>query len=195
MGRVDLNVLLFRVFASPLRRNVGDRAFEHLQERLLHPFAGNVARDRDVLTRLADLVDLVDIDDSALSQFDVKICGAEQLQNQVLDVFADVTRFGERRRVPNCERHVERFRKGLRQERLSASRGAQQKDVRLPQLDVVDIGKRTDSFIMVVYGDGKGLLRVVLTDDVVVQFLQQLARSGRFGKSAPFADSSSTFLT
>ena len=112
------------MLASPLRRHVGDSPFEHLQERLLHPFAGNVARDRDVLTRLADLVNLVDVDDSALSQFDVKICGAEQLQNQVLDVFADVTRFGQSRRVPNRERHVERLRKGLRHERLSASRRA-----------------------------------------------------------------------
>ena len=36
VGRVHLDVLLLGMLAAPLRRNVGDRPFEHLQERLLH---------------------------------------------------------------------------------------------------------------------------------------------------------------
>ena len=34
--RVDLEELLVRMLAAALRRHVGDRAFENLQQRLLH---------------------------------------------------------------------------------------------------------------------------------------------------------------
>jgi hypothetical protein len=56
-----------------LRRDVGDGAFEHLEQRLLHAFARDVAGDRDVLARLADLVDLVDVDDAALGRLEVEV--------------------------------------------------------------------------------------------------------------------------
>jgi hypothetical protein len=41
-------------------------ALEHLEQGLLDAFAGDVARDGDVVPGLADLVDLVDVDDAAL---------------------------------------------------------------------------------------------------------------------------------
>src|SRR5690606_20322602 len=55
---IDLNILLLGVFTTALGGHVGDGAFEHLQERLLHALARNVARNRDVLAGFADLVDL-----------------------------------------------------------------------------------------------------------------------------------------
>src|SRR5213075_889077 len=60
---VDLDVFLLRVLASPLRGNRSDRAFENLQERLLHAFAGDVPRDAWILRLARDLVDFVDVDD------------------------------------------------------------------------------------------------------------------------------------
>src|SRR5207249_3035702 len=59
--RVDLEELLVRMLAAPLRRHIRDRAFEDLQERLLDAFTRHVARDRRVLVLAADLVDFVDI--------------------------------------------------------------------------------------------------------------------------------------
>src|SRR5262245_21810374 len=61
------------VFTPALRRDVGDRAFEDLEQRLLHAFAGNVAGDRRVLVLAADLVYLVDIDDALLRALDVAV--------------------------------------------------------------------------------------------------------------------------
>ena len=55
---------LVGMLASALRRNIRDRAFENLQKRLLHSFTGDVAGDGGVLVLAADLVDLVDVDDS-----------------------------------------------------------------------------------------------------------------------------------
>src|SRR5262249_29215026 len=94
---VDLDVLLLRVLATPLWRDVADGAFEHFEQGLLDAFAGNVARDADVLARLGDLVDFVDIDDAALGGFDVEVGGVEELQEQIFDIFTDVAGFGERR--------------------------------------------------------------------------------------------------
>src|SRR5208282_5297294 len=46
---VDRREFLVRMLAPALRRDVGDRAFQNLQQRLLHAFAGNIARDRRIL--------------------------------------------------------------------------------------------------------------------------------------------------
>ena len=77
LRRVHLDILLLGMLPAPLRRDVGDRPFEHLQERLLHAFARDVAGDRDVVGGLADLVDLVDVDDSALGGFEIEVGGVQ----------------------------------------------------------------------------------------------------------------------
>ena len=53
VGRVDLQELLVRMLAAALRRHRGDRAFDQLQQRLLHAFARHVARDRRVVASCA----------------------------------------------------------------------------------------------------------------------------------------------
>src|SRR5207237_6315054 len=58
VGRIDLDVLLLGVLAAALRRHVADGPFEHLQQRLLHALAGDVAGDADVLVGLGDLIHL-----------------------------------------------------------------------------------------------------------------------------------------
>ena len=68
VGRIHRREFLVRMLAAALRRNVGDRAFQNLQQRLLHAFAGDVAGDGGVLVLAADLVDLVDIDDALLAR-------------------------------------------------------------------------------------------------------------------------------
>jgi hypothetical protein len=46
VGRVDLQEVLVRVLATALRRHAGHRAFDQLQQGLLHPFARDIAGDR-----------------------------------------------------------------------------------------------------------------------------------------------------
>ena len=121
--RVDLNVLLLGMLAAALRRHVGHGPFEHFQERLLHAFARDVPRDGDVLARLADLVDLVDEDDAPLGRLDVKVGGVQELQEQVLDVFADVARLGERGRVADRKGDLQILGQGLGQQGFPASVG------------------------------------------------------------------------
>ena len=71
VGRVHRREFLVRMLAAALRRHVGDRAFENLQQRLLHAFARNVAGDGRILVLAADLIDLVDVDDALLAPLHV----------------------------------------------------------------------------------------------------------------------------
>ncbi len=120
VGGVDLQELLLGMLAAALRRHGGDGAFHDLQQGLLHALARHVAGDRRVVGLAADLVDLVDVDDAALGALDVVVGGLQQLEDDVLDVFAHVTGFGEGRGVGHRERHVDDSGQGLGQQRLAA---------------------------------------------------------------------------
>ena len=175
--RVDREELLVRVLAAALRRHRGDRALEDLQQRLLDALAGDVARDRRVVGLAGDLVDLVDVDDPGLGLLDVEVGGLDQLQQDVLDVLADVAGLGERGRVGDRERDVEDPRERLREVRLAAAGRAEQQDVRLLQLDVALLGAHLDALVVVVDRDRERALRLLLRDDVVVQLGVDLLRA------------------
>ena len=180
VGGVDLDVLLLGVLAAALRRHVADRAFEHLQQGLLHALAGNVAGDADVLAGLGDLVDLVDVDDAALGRLDVEVGGVQQLQQQVLDVLADVAGLGQRGGVADGERHVEDLGQRAGQQGLAAAGRADEQDVALVHLDLaVALVAQAQALVVVVDGDRQDLLGPVLADDVLVElFLDRCAARG-----------------
>ncbi len=165
------------VLASALRRHAGLRPLEDLQQRLLHALAGDVARDRRVVRLARDLVDLVDVDDPRLGLLDVVVGGLDQLQEDVLDVLADVAGLGQRRGVGDRERDVEDARERLGEQRLAAAGRAEQQDVRLLQLDLAVPGLgHLHALVVVVDGDGERPLGVLLPDDVVVEDAVDLLR-------------------
>ena len=176
VGGVDLQELLLRVLPPALRRHRGDGALHDLQQRLLHALARHVAGDRGVVGLAADLVDLVDVDDAALRPLDVVVGRLQQLQDDVLDILADVARLGQRRGVRHGERHVQDARQRLRQQRLARAGRADQQDVRLGDLDVVVLLPVRQPLVVVVHRDREHPLGVVLADHVVVQHLADLAR-------------------
>ena len=94
---VDLDELLVGVLAAALRRHRCGGALDDLQQRLLHALAGDVAGDRGVLRLAGDLVDLVDVDDPGLGLLHVVVGGLDQLEQDVLDVLADVAGLGQSR--------------------------------------------------------------------------------------------------
>jgi hypothetical protein len=167
------------VLAPALRRHRGGRALEDLEQRLLHALAGDVARDRRVVGLARDLVDLVDVDDPGLGLLDVEVGRLDQLQEDVLDVLADVAGLGQRRGVGDREGDVEDSRQRLRQQRLAAAGRAEQEDVRLLELDVAGFAFRLgdlDALVVVVDRDRERALGRVLADDVVVEDVVDLSR-------------------
>ena len=164
------------MLAPALRRHRGDGAFHDLQQRLLHALARHVAGDRGVVGFAGDLVDLVDIDDAALRPLDIVVGGLQQLQDDVLDILADIAGLGQRRRVGHREGHVDDARQRLRQQRLARAGRADQQDVRLRELDVVVLGAMGQALVVVVHGDRQHALGVVLADHVIVEHLADVAR-------------------
>ena len=166
-----------RVLAAALRRDVRDRALNDFQQCLLHALAGDVARDGGVLALAGDLVDLVDIDDSALGELHVVIRRLKQAEQNVFHIVADVARLGEGRRVRDGERHLQNAGERLGKERLAAASGAEEQDVALLQLHLV-VAAEEDAFIVVVDGHGQRDLGRLLPDDILVEHLANFARRG-----------------
>ena len=177
VGGVDLQELLLRMLAPALRRHRGDGALHDLEQRLLHALARDVAGDRRVVRLAADLVDLVDIDDAALRPLDIVVGRLQQLEDDVLDILADIARLGQRGGVRHGERHVDDARQRLGEQRLAAAGRADQQDVRLGELDVVVLGAVGEPLVVVVDGDRQHRLGVVLADDVVVENVADVARA------------------
>src|SRR5690606_27525189 len=105
VGCVDLNKFLMGVLASSLRGNVGYSSFKNLEQCLLHPFTGYITGDRRVLILARDLVDLVDIDDPLHTALAIASGSLQELQNNVLDIFPDITRFCQGCSVDNRKRN------------------------------------------------------------------------------------------
>src|SRR5262249_25142352 len=129
--RVDLQELLLRVLASTLGRYRSDRAFDQLQQRLLHALARDVAGDRRIVRFARDLIDFVDVADAGLGLLHIVIALLQQLLDDALDVLTDVTGLGERGRIGNRERHVQQPGERFREQCLAASGRADQQDVAL----------------------------------------------------------------
>ena len=174
--RVDLDKFLVRVLAPALRRDVGDRTLDNLQQRLLHTLAGNVARDGGILALAGDLVDLVDIDDATLGKLHIVIRRLQEAKQNVLHIVADIARFGERRRVCDRKRHLQDTGK-RREEGLAAAGGAKKQDIALLQLNFV-AATEENALIVVVNGHGQRNFRRLLPDDILVEHLVDLARRG-----------------
>src|SRR5690606_2547147 len=184
---VELDELLVGVLAPTLGLYRRHRALEDLEEGLLDALARHVAGDGGVLRLAADLVDLVDVDDALLGPLDVVVGGLQELEEDVLDVFAHVPGFGEGRGVGDGEWDVELAGQGLGEEGLAAAGGADQQDVRLLELDVVPAGlTRPDPLVVVVDGDRQLLLGVFLAHHVVVEVTVDLGGLGQLGEGDLF---------
>jgi hypothetical protein len=175
---------LVRVLAPALRRHGGRGALKDLEQRLLNAFAGDIAGDRRILALAGDLVDLVDVDDPGLGLLDVVVGRLDQLEQDVLDVLADIARLGQRGGVRDGERHIEHPGQSLGQQGLAGAGGAEEEDVGLGQLDGVLMAPAgvlagLDALVVVVHRDRERLLRRLLADDIALEELIDLARLGK----------------
>src|SRR5207244_2729594 len=130
------------------RRDIGDRAFEHLQERLLNALARYVAGNRRILVLSPDLVDLINVDDARLRAFDVSAGVLDEAKDNVLDVLADVACFGKGRRIDDRERYAEQPGQRLCEKGLPGSGRTDQKDVGLLKLDVGFLLRQLDPLVV-----------------------------------------------
>ena len=128
------------MLAAALGREAADCAFEDLEERLLHAFAGDVARDGDVVGLRGDLVDLVDVDDAALGELGVAVRVLPEVAHHVLHVLAHVAGLGECGGVADGEGDLQHLGERAGEECLAAAGGADEEDVGFFDLHVREVG-------------------------------------------------------
>ena len=102
------------MLTTTLRRNRGDRAFDQLQQRLLHTFTRDIASDRRVVRLARNLIDFIDIDDTHLGLFYIVIALLQQLLDDILNVFAHVPGFSQRGSVRDGEGNIQQPGQRLR---------------------------------------------------------------------------------
>ncbi len=133
---VDMDEFLLGMLASALRGNGCDSTFQNFKKRLLHALAGYVAGDRHILALAGYFVYFVKIDDAALRCFEVVIGCLDELEQNILDILANIAGFRQRGRVRDGERHVQDARQGLGQQGLAAAGRSDQEDIALGQLNL-----------------------------------------------------------
>ena len=183
MFRIDLDVFLLRMLSPPLRRHIGRRSLQDLQEGLLNTFPGHITGNGYVLRPTADLVDLIDIYDPHLGPLHVVIRRLEKPKQYVLDVLAHVARLSQGRCIRNRKRHIQNPGQCFGQQRLAASRRADQQDIALFQLHVRmrpiadPVGRLVrDALVVVVNGNRQDFLRLFLPNHVLVKFRLDFVR-------------------
>ena len=179
---VDLDELLLRVLAPSLRRHVGDRAFEDLEQGLLHSFARHVSRDGGIGACLApDLVDLVDVDDPLFGSGNVIVGSLDQPQEDVFHVLAHVSGFCEGGGIRDRKGHVEEAGECLCEQGLAAPRRPDEQDIALGQFDLVGLTGGHNALVVIVDRHREHALGLRLADDVFVQ-----VRGDLFGRGQSF---------
>ena len=95
----------------------------------------------------------------------------QQLLNDVLNVLAHITCFGQGGGVGHHKRHVQHTRHGLREQGFARARGANQQDVAFGQLDVVFLRRLfvLQALVVVVNRHSQGALGQFLTNHIVIE--------------------------
>ena len=93
----------------------------------------------------------------------------QKFEDDVLNVFADVARLGERRRVNDGEGNHQHARERLSEQGLARARRADEQYVRLLNLNVGAAARHLDALVVLVDGDGQALFSLLLPDDVLVE--------------------------
>ena len=156
------------MLASAVGRHVADRALHDLQQRLLYTLTADVTGDGGVLALAGDLVDLIDVDNADLGAGDVKIRRLNELEQDVLDILADVACLGDRRGVRDGERHIEHPCQRLGQQRLAGAGRAEHQHVGLLQLHVAALAGE-NALVVVVDRDSQHLFGGILPDNILIQ--------------------------
>ena len=102
------------MLAAAGRRHVGNRAFQNLQQRLLHAFAADIPGDGRIFAATGNFIDFIHIYNAAFRFFHIVIRRLNQAKQNILHILAHVSRFGQRGSVGDGKRNIQRTSKRLR---------------------------------------------------------------------------------
>lgn len=200
VGCVDTNVLLMRMFATTFWWDVAHCALKNFKEGLLDAFTGDVAGDGDIARGLVNFVNFVYVDDTPFRARDIIVCVLEKLEDDVFDVFTDVTGFGEGGGVSNGKGDIKKAGERARDESFARTGGADHEDVAFFDLDIIGGLKiEEEALIVIEDGDGDGAFGGLLADDVGIEVFFNFAggteRNWQIGLATVFEDLGAAFDT
>ena len=161
------NGLLLGVLSAALRGHIGNRTLQNLQERLLHTFAGNIPGDGSVFALSGNLIHLINVNDSPLSQLHIKVSRLQQTNQDILHVVAHIACFRQGCGISDSKGNIENLGQRLGKQGLAGAGGADEQNIALLQLHL-RLRCQIDTLVMVIYGYGKGDFGFVLTDNIIV---------------------------
>ena len=104
----------------------------------------------------------------------------KQLQNDILDIFADIASLGQSRRVCHGKRHVKRLGKRLGKQGFPTTGRAHEQDVRLCEFNIRALTTMVEALVMVMHSNRQHSFRLGLPNDIVVKDFADFLRRGNF---------------
>lgn len=129
-----------------------------------------------IVSLTGDFVDFVNENNTPFSLCHIVIGNLEQAGENALDIFADITSFGEYRRIDNGERYVEQFGNGTGQQSLASTSLSYQNDIRFVNVDFAGLLCVHQPFVMVVHRNGQISFSGILSDDILIEESFDLSR-------------------
>mmetsp|Transcript_1574 Transcript_1574/g.2910 ORF Transcript_1574/g.2910 Transcript_1574/m.2910 type:complete len:575 (-) Transcript_1574:427-2151(-) len=158
VGGVDLDEISTRILTPRFLGNIDHVALHNLEQRVLHALPRHIATDADVPPALTNLIRLVDVDDASLTAFQVLSALEVQLEQNAFDIFTDVPRLRQTRRVGNHQRDIHQLGQRLDQQSLATSSGSDNNNIALVQFAVLYLG----SNFVIWIGDGPVAFVIVI---------------------------------
>ena len=78
VASINVNVILIRMFAASLWRNVHHRSFEQLKHSLLHALAAHIARNARVIALAGNFIYLINKDNAAFCTLHIEVSLLQQ---------------------------------------------------------------------------------------------------------------------
>ena len=149
---------------------------------MLNTLSRDITSDGDVFGFTSYLVDLIDVDDAAFGAVDIEIGSLEETKDDILDIFANITRFSERGGIDDAKGNVKKAGESFGEESFAGTGWSKQEDVGFFNLNIAEfvVGNfvLAEPLVVIVDCDGENFLRVVLANDVVVEVVTKFGGSG-----------------
>ena len=142
----------------------------------MYTLARHIAGYRWVIRFARNFVDFIDVNNANLGLFNIVIALLQQFLDNILDVFTNISCFGECRGVCYGERHIQEASQGFSEQSLAAASRANQQDVTLAEFNILPTLAVTQTFVMVIDSDSQNFFRALLTDDIVVEDIFDFVR-------------------
>ena len=124
-----------------------------------------------------DFINLVYVDDALFGSFDVKIGILKKAKDNILDVFADISRFRQCGGIDDSKGDVEELSERTGDECFAGACGAKEQNIGLIILKLfIFLLVVHHPLIVVIDGDGNYSLGSLLPDDILIEFRFNLFR-------------------